>query len=310
MNLTKFQWFTVFFAVVFLLNGCVVAPYDERENYLAKQSLATTSETVNYNTAVNAGYHVVRQGETLYGISKRYGFSYHDVAAWNNIYPPYTIWPGQQLLIYTPPVPVVSTLNVNNQYPVVNQYPAVVPASYRTEIIPLSYSTSAVPVVVSTVNVDKQYPTIVPSNYRNEISPLSYKTSRVVVPLSYTSRRVTPLSYSDSSIIPLNYKTSTVPAYYNTSSVIVPVDYIDDSNYVDDSYTYEKEKSTLRVVPVTTVPVTTAIPASNFHTVRSGETLASIADLYGLTTYELALWNDITSPYTVYSGQHLLIVEP
>ena len=41
--------------------------------------------------------HSVRAGETLYGISFRYGLRYQDVAAWNGIGEPYTIEIGQRL---------------------------------------------------------------------------------------------------------------------------------------------------------------------------------------------------------------------
>jgi lipoprotein NlpD len=45
----------------------------------------------------SAGVHVVRRGETLYGISFRYGLRYQDVAAWNGIVDPYVIEIGQRL---------------------------------------------------------------------------------------------------------------------------------------------------------------------------------------------------------------------
>lgn len=41
--------------------------------------------------------HVVRAGETLYGISFRFGLRYQDVAAWNGIGDPYNIEIGQRL---------------------------------------------------------------------------------------------------------------------------------------------------------------------------------------------------------------------
>ncbi len=40
---------------------------------------------------------IVRRGDTLYGIAFRNGLDYRDVAAWNGIGPPYTIYPGQRL---------------------------------------------------------------------------------------------------------------------------------------------------------------------------------------------------------------------
>ncbi len=46
--------------------------------------------------------YTVNRGETLYSISWRYGYDHREVAAWNNIQPPYNIYPGQQLLIIAP----------------------------------------------------------------------------------------------------------------------------------------------------------------------------------------------------------------
>lgn len=44
-----------------------------------------------------SGYHIVRKGETLYAIAWRHGLDYRQVAAWNGIRAPYTIFPGQRL---------------------------------------------------------------------------------------------------------------------------------------------------------------------------------------------------------------------
>jgi len=40
---------------------------------------------------------VVARGDTLYGIAFRQGLDYRDVASWNGIRPPYTIYPGQRI---------------------------------------------------------------------------------------------------------------------------------------------------------------------------------------------------------------------
>lgn len=46
-------------------------------------------------------YHVQR-GDSVYSISWRYGYHYKDVAAWNNIAPPYVIHEGQVLRFIAP----------------------------------------------------------------------------------------------------------------------------------------------------------------------------------------------------------------
>ena len=47
-------------------------------------------------------YHVVKPGDTLYSIAWGYGYDYREIAAWNDIGPPYRIYPGQQLRIIPP----------------------------------------------------------------------------------------------------------------------------------------------------------------------------------------------------------------
>ena len=41
--------------------------------------------------------YTVKRGDTLYSIAWNYGYDYRDVAAWNRIRPPYTIYPGQKI---------------------------------------------------------------------------------------------------------------------------------------------------------------------------------------------------------------------
>ncbi|MGH8027798.1 MAG: peptidoglycan DD-metalloendopeptidase family protein [Pseudoxanthomonas sp.] len=44
----------------------------------------------------------VQRGDTLFGVAFRNGIDYRDLAAWNNIPSPYTIYPGQSLKLYPP----------------------------------------------------------------------------------------------------------------------------------------------------------------------------------------------------------------
>jgi len=46
------------------------------------------------------GAHVVKKGDTLYGIAFSRGLRYQDLAVWNGIGPPYTIYPGQRLTLH------------------------------------------------------------------------------------------------------------------------------------------------------------------------------------------------------------------
>ncbi|MEE9422157.1 MAG: peptidoglycan DD-metalloendopeptidase family protein [Gammaproteobacteria bacterium] len=53
-----------------------------------------------------------------------------------------------------------------------------------------------------------------------------------------------------------------------------------------------------------------AIPAGGYHQVKRGESLYSIAWLYGLTANQLADWNSIRAPYTIYQDQRLRLGKP
>lgn len=59
---------------------------------------ASSSETVKKASST----HVVRQGETLFAISKRYGVSINEIKTWNNIGSNNLISIGQKLVIFTP----------------------------------------------------------------------------------------------------------------------------------------------------------------------------------------------------------------
>ncbi|MDE2155411.1 MAG: peptidoglycan DD-metalloendopeptidase family protein [Xanthomonadaceae bacterium] len=48
-------------------------------------------------TPIPGGYYVVVRGDTLYSIAFRNGVDFRDLAQWNAIAAPYTIWPGQRL---------------------------------------------------------------------------------------------------------------------------------------------------------------------------------------------------------------------
>ncbi|MEN8133078.1 MAG: peptidoglycan DD-metalloendopeptidase family protein [Pseudomonadota bacterium] len=54
-----------------------------------------------------ANLYTVRHGDSLYTVAWRYGLDYKQVAFWNAIGAPYTIYPGQQLLL-NPPLKSIS----------------------------------------------------------------------------------------------------------------------------------------------------------------------------------------------------------
>ena len=84
-----------------LLGACahsrVVSRDYDRPSRVAMHHAAQPMSRASTESVPANGLHVVRAGETLYGISFRYGLRYQDVAAWNAIGDPYTIEIGQRL---------------------------------------------------------------------------------------------------------------------------------------------------------------------------------------------------------------------
>jgi lipoprotein NlpD len=70
----------------------------------------------------------VHRGDTLYGIATRNGISALDLAVWNDVPPPYTIYPGQRLRLY----PSTRSQKASPTNTVVRRPAATRPASVAT----------------------------------------------------------------------------------------------------------------------------------------------------------------------------------
>ena len=89
----------IVFLILLQACGRSVAPVHQRD-IVREPEPATTDRSAATRQSVerinkNAGYHVVKSGDTLYSIAWRYNKDYKSVASWNRISPPYTIFPGQ-----------------------------------------------------------------------------------------------------------------------------------------------------------------------------------------------------------------------
>lgn len=106
-NIVRLFPFALFASL--LLNGCsgsVRAPVVSGSEKIPAGRTATPVSPapkpgVSVQTSVRQ--HTVVRGDTLYSIAFNYGLDYRNVAAWNGIRAPYTIYPGQKLKL-TPTV--------------------------------------------------------------------------------------------------------------------------------------------------------------------------------------------------------------
>ncbi len=84
-----------------------VAPVSTRNAEREKQSKPVTrSKQISSSATINKNrtHHIVTRGDTLYSISWNYNLDYKQVARWNNIRPPYVIFPGQSIRLLEPHV--------------------------------------------------------------------------------------------------------------------------------------------------------------------------------------------------------------
>jgi len=94
-----FQW-TVLLLAGAMLAGCGTM----RSSVVVEPAPGVKSGTpvTPARTPIPGGSYVVNQGDTLYSIAFRKGVDFRDLAQWNGIAAPYTIWPGQALTLSPP----------------------------------------------------------------------------------------------------------------------------------------------------------------------------------------------------------------
>ena len=187
----------------------------------------------------NTGYHRVSRGDTLYSISRTYGYSVSEVAEWNYLQSPYSLSIGQELRVYPP-----SGINLGGKKISMSRMPNRY--QYQSNV---------------NVHVVTQGDTLynIANRYGKALSQL-IRWNKLQPPYTLSIGQRLRLSFS---------KTSLARATTNrwTSS-------------------------------------------SSHHIVRKGDTLVRIAARYGVSPSEVSEWNGMGSPYTIYPGQKLLIAPP
>lgn len=93
----------------------------------------------------NSGYYTVKSGDTLYSIAWGFGLDYRDLAASNNISPPYTLYVGQSLR-----VKAIPGWQMPNSYAATAANPAASQATPVVQNTPVNQTPAitATPVVV------------------------------------------------------------------------------------------------------------------------------------------------------------------
>ncbi|OQW92700.1 MAG: hypothetical protein BWK78_00900 [Thiotrichaceae bacterium IS1] len=204
------------------------------------------SRSTPASSVVSSSHYIVKHGDTLYDVASRYGQTVGDLARWNNLQPPYTLSTNQQVLIKPPG-------NKGNSIKASSVTEADV-----TENNTLFHSVSAGQTLYS---ISKMY-----GHSVEEVAAWNG--------LSFPyNLRVGQNLHVSSSV----RKTTTSPKEKMISS---------------------KGKKAVK------------IPGGVIqHVVKDKETAYSIAKHYGITVFDLAIWNGIGKPYTIFPGQKLKIMK-
>lgn len=271
-------------AALFLLGACArteIIPDDGSQPGLNEG--VTTSPIPAYPTypaypAPSTGggmVHVVQPGERLYSIARQYGVSYQDIAAWNGIPSPYTIYPGQQL--------------------------SLMPGSGGTFAPPMPMPAPTMPSMPG----GEQYYTVqrgdtlysIARRYGRNFQELAAWNS-IAPPYSLSIGQRLRVAASAGGYAPPPAPRSPAPVYTPAPAPVGDNQTI--VEYVDFSQGPE--------------PVVIAPPSGGagvvYYTVQRGDTLYSVAKRYGQSPQDVAAWNHLPPPYNLGVGQSLLVSSP
>jgi lipoprotein NlpD len=158
-----------------------------------RSSVVVEPPTGGYNqpvaharTPIPGGSYQVVKGDTLYSIAFRNGVDFRDLAQWNGISAPYTIWPGQWLKLQ------VSGTVVSAPPPAVPVHvastPALVPVAHPSHVVPPTTVATAPafePVITpATASSTAKVTNTTPPAPATSVGPAVAATATTVVPVA------------------------------------------------------------------------------------------------------------------------------
>lgn len=308
-------------------------PYPAPQTYPNPQPAPTNT--------YNGAYYTVQAGEGLYRIALNHGIAdYKQLAAWNNIPPPYNISPGQRLRM-TPPANVVT----QPQQPVYQPQPSPsvtynnnTRGTYHTVArgdtlykISKMYGTSVSEIMrlnnLSNTNIGLGQQLLVSKASTNTYAPApttTYTPQPTYAPAPTTNIRAQyhtvsagETLYRIATFYGLKYldiaRWNNIPAPYDVKvgqQLLLTAP--------NGQSTYTPDKTTVPTVStVYTPPVVNPTPKSEpvvvarrtdipaTHTIQRGETIYTLSDRYGIPARDIARWNNINPPYILAIGDTL-----
>ena len=289
ISLTKL-WAILASVVIMLLQGCGTTPIE--------QTYETEFDSQDYNNE-EVSYHTVQRGETLSIIANIYGIDYKTLAALNNIYPPYTIYPDQRLEIG-------SDGFRSGEYDSEGMPVSIQPLP-RSQV--LDYKrTSARNKYSSRRNKSRYRKTsgFNKSRYRKTSGFKSQGNDYIVKrgdSLYHIAKRY---GKNYRQLAAWNFISSPYQLDVGQRLRLTPP-----SQGTGQFYSSSMKKRSVpvkkRSVPVKKRSVPVKKGSVSSHIVQRGETLSIIAQRYGYALWEIARWNGLERPYYLSRGQRLRV---
>ena len=324
--------------VLVLLNGCI--PQTTKQTPKISEEIIVPLPI--YEEIDGAKHQYVQSHETLASIAQDCGCSVNDIIQWNNIQSPYRIQIAQYLQIEAPVkkiIPPKATPTITAGLPVKPFEPAkstlIIPSvkgkhtvKEGETLLSIAQQYDFQPTELAVWNDIKEASEITVGQILTVIPPIealpSLETesaiSHIVLEGDDLSKLATHYSVSESDLIAWNNLQA--PYKLSLGQILLLAEPLSDEiveyHTVDFGETlfgiaqyYDHNIKDLarwnNLSPPYQVDAgqrlrLTAPAQDNLHIVKPGETLQSIADTYGVLLTDLALWNELGKPYTVYPG--------
>jgi len=265
-------------------------------------------------SAASYGQYVVQPGDTVYRLSQRSGYTVSQLMSWNGLATSQSLRAGQRFWLSPP-----------NSSSSMTMKQVATPATISSPPARNSSNTHVVVGGDTVYSVARRY-----GNTPNQIIAWNGLTPPYRLTIGSTLRvngsNTSPQMRSFNDSTPMVAKSSRryhtvtrgqtvyrIAKMYGCSEYELMV-----SNKLSKPILRDQQKldvsscanSRSDATPYSSSLVAQSLPSAGnltFHTVKSGETLESIAKMHGITLHEIALSNGIGSPYGIYPGQSLKI---
>lgn len=282
-------------------------------------SIPAPNRELQSSPAVGSGQYVVQPGDTVYRLSRRAGYSVSQLMSWNGLSSPQLLRIGQRFWLSPPTASVTQSAKAQNFQAQSVTTPISRPVTPRTNssnyhvvvggetLYSVARRYGYTPDEVAAWNgLAPPYTLTIGSSLR--LGPSGAPTN------SFKSASVSNYSVSSPAGSYYHIVSRGQTAYSIANRYGCTVNQLLANNGLNSARLSVGQKlgiSNCSNPTSSNNSLATQSLASGgstaVHIVKSGENLENIAKLYGVAMHQLAFWNGIGKPYTVYPGQRLMI---